>query len=496
MAAPLELGRYSLFAQLASGGMATVYLGRLNGEIGFGRTVAIKRLHPHLAREREFVTMFLDEAHLAARVRHPNVAPTLDIVTSDDELFLVLEYIQGESLGALLRFTTERREMVPVPIAVSIAIGLLNGLHAAHEATDEEGQPLGIIHRDVSPQNVLVGTDGVPRLLDFGVARAASRLAVTRTGEVKGKIPYMAPEQVAGTVSRQTDIYAAGIVLWESLAARRLFRADTEPELVTKVLAARVRPPSRYNPEVPAELDAVVLRALARAPEDRWQTAHEMAEALDAVLRPASTMRVSQWVLGLAEESLQKKAALVAVAEQGSEPRGGFTALRTSGVLPAFEAPRDVLSDPHDSLPTLANVVESYSSSSSARPLARDSSAASPSNRLALALAALALALVTVVGVVVLLGRPTPSPVVATTAAPSSTAVAASSPSIDGATPVARDTPVAAGVPSGSVPASAGSVVSVAAAASASGTRRVEGPRRPPTKRDMPGDYDNLLDTR
>ncbi|HEX7603641.1 MAG TPA: serine/threonine-protein kinase, partial [Polyangiaceae bacterium] len=172
----IQLGRYALHAEIAAGGMATVYLGRLHGAVGFGRTVAIKRLHPHLAKDPEFVSMFLDEAHLAARVQHPNVVPTLDVVTSDRELFLVLEYVRGESFSALIRAARAAGQTLPIPVVVAVVVGLLNGLHAAHEATDEQGKPLGIVHRDVSPQNVLVGADGVARVLDFGVAKAATRL--------------------------------------------------------------------------------------------------------------------------------------------------------------------------------------------------------------------------------------------------------------------------------------------------------------------------------
>src|SRR5580698_383375 len=156
---PIKLGRYSLFAKLASGGMATVYLGRMSSEVGFGRTVAIKRLHPHLASEPEFVSMFLDEARLAARIQHPNVVQTVDVVTTDGELFLVMDYVRGESLGGLLKGVCLADETVPVPIVVTCTVGFLSGLHAAHEAKDEQGRPLAIVHRDISPQNVFVGAD-------------------------------------------------------------------------------------------------------------------------------------------------------------------------------------------------------------------------------------------------------------------------------------------------------------------------------------------------
>jgi serine/threonine-protein kinase len=334
MTAPLQLGRYSLFAELASGGMATVYLGRMNGEMGFGRTVAIKRLHPHTAREPEFVSMFLDEARLAARVQHPNVVTTLDIVNSDEELFLVMEYVQGASLGALVRTAKEQGFGVPVPIAVSIAIGYLSGLHAAHEANDEEGRPLGIVHRDVSPQNVLVGTDGVARLLDFGVARAATRLTATREGQLKGKLCYMAPEQLTGEVTRQTDVYAAGVVLWEVLTGQRLFQGDTDFQILHSVTRGEIPPPSRLNPEVSPELDRIVLQAVVRDPSARWPTAQAMAHALDEATRPASSIVVGEWVQQTAGPSLRQRAELVAQAETSSNPRGLLATMRAAAHLP------------------------------------------------------------------------------------------------------------------------------------------------------------------
>src|SRR6516225_8996456 len=174
------VGRYALYVAIAAGGMATVHLGRLIGEVGFSRTVAIKRLHPQYAADPEFVSMFLDEARLAARIRHPNVVPTLDVVATKGELFLVMDYVPGESLARLSRVCREQRRPIPHRITSAVMAGALHGLHAAHEAKSERGAPLGIVHRDVSPQNVLVGADGVPRVLDFGVAKAAGRMQETR----------------------------------------------------------------------------------------------------------------------------------------------------------------------------------------------------------------------------------------------------------------------------------------------------------------------------
>ena len=177
--------------------MATVHLGRLLGTAGFSRTVAIKRLHLQYSKDPDFVSLFLDEARLAARIRHPNVASVLDVVALEGELFLVMEYIQGESLSRLLRVVVEEKTPIPIPIATGVVAGTLSGLHAAHEATSESGDPLNLVHRDVSPQNILVGVDGVPSVVDFGVAKAATRAQVTQEGELKGKLSYMSPEQVS-----------------------------------------------------------------------------------------------------------------------------------------------------------------------------------------------------------------------------------------------------------------------------------------------------------
>src|ERR1041385_2717351 len=195
---PRLIGRYALFGEIASGGMATVHFGRLVGPVGFSRTVAIKRLHPQYAKDPEFVSMFLDEARLAARIQHPNVVTTLDVVALPNEVFLVMEYVQGESLSRLVKNTTKAGERMPWGHIVSVMAGMLHGLHAAHEAKSERREPLNIVHRDVSPQNVLVGTDGVARVLDFGVAKAAMRVGSTRDNQMKGKLSYMSPEQLNG----------------------------------------------------------------------------------------------------------------------------------------------------------------------------------------------------------------------------------------------------------------------------------------------------------
>ena len=312
------LGRYAIYDEIAHGGMATVHLGRLLGPAGFARTVAIKRLHPQFAKDPEFVAMFVDEARLAARIHHPNVVPTLDVVTLAGELFLVMDYVRGEPLVRLVQTAAARGELLPQDMTVGIMVGVLRGLHAAHEATGENGEPLGIVHRDVSPQNVLVGVDGIARVLDFGVAKAAGRIQSTREGQLKGKLAYMAPEQLRGDVSRRTDVYAAGVVLWEALTGQRMFIGDNEGAVVTKVMLGCSEPPSTRTPGVSPALDAVTMRALAKDPGKRFVDAREMAHALEEAEAPATMSRIGEWVSAAAADSLTDRAKRVETIESDS----------------------------------------------------------------------------------------------------------------------------------------------------------------------------------
>jgi len=300
--------------------MAVVHFGRLAGAAGFARTVAIKRLHPHLAEDPDFLLTLVDEARMAARIQHPNVVAVLDVASTGGELLLVMEYVRGESLGRLLRAVRAADEVVPLPIVSAIVIGALRGLHAAHEAVDDTGAPLGIVHRDVSPQNILVGADGVARLIDFGIAKATGRLQTTREGVLKGKLGYMSPEQLSrvSQISRRADVYATGVVLWEAIAARPCFRTEGDAETYGLILAGAREPPSRHRAGLPRGLDEVVMKGMAVDPDRRFATALEMAEALQAVVRPAFPNEVGAWVEQTAHEALAARAAAVADIERSS----------------------------------------------------------------------------------------------------------------------------------------------------------------------------------
>ena len=313
------VGRYAIHGENASGGMATVHFGRLLGPVGFSRTVAIKRLHAQYAKDPEFVAMFLDEARLAARIQHPNVVSTLDVVALEGELLVVLEYVQGEALARLVRRQKKLGGTIHPRVVGSIVAGVLAGLHAAHEAKSERGTPLGIVHRDVSPQNVLVGADGVAKLLDFGVAKAAGRVQTTREGQIKGKLAYMAPEQLRGApVDRRTDVWSAAVVLWETLCARRLFDADNEGLLLARVLDAPIPRPSEHLADLPSAIDRVVLRGLARDPEQRYPTAKAMAAEVEEALGLASPREVGEWVAAVAGDTLARRAERVKEIESAT----------------------------------------------------------------------------------------------------------------------------------------------------------------------------------
>ncbi len=317
-----RIDRYELHAEIARGGMARVHLGRLIGPVGFSRTVAIKSLHPAYANDAEVVRMFIDEARLSSCIRHPNVVPTLDVLAMDGELFLVMEYVRGASLAKLIESAKSQKVLPPVPVVVSMMIGALSGLHAAHEALGEDGAALDIVHRDVSPQNILVGEDGVARVLDFGIAKAVSRMQATTDGQIKGKLAYMSPEQISGSeIDRRSDVFSASVVFWELLTGKKLF-GQGEPGATTyAVLNREIEPPSSLNPAVPEALDAIVMRGLSRDREARPKTARELAVALEGLKLSATANSVSEFVYAMAKEDIERGAELISAVEgTGTQP--------------------------------------------------------------------------------------------------------------------------------------------------------------------------------
>ena len=297
---PRIAGRYVIGAVIGAGGLATVHIGRDMG--AGGRIVAIKRLHPQLAREADVAATMLDEGRIVARISHPKVVSLFDTVIEATDIFLVLEYVRGESLSRVMRVARDAQVRIPPAIACRIARDMLRGLHAAHEATDERGRPLGVVHRDVSPHNVLLGADGRSRLLDFGLAKAAGQCHTTSPGQIKGKLSYMAPEHLrGGLVTRRSDLYSASIVLWEMLTLDRPFGDPKDPDTaLVELLSRETLAPSTRAPEIAEELDRVVLRGLALDPGARYPNAAEMANDLERAICVASSAHVSTWAHDLA----------------------------------------------------------------------------------------------------------------------------------------------------------------------------------------------------
>jgi hypothetical protein len=344
MQPPLIVGRYALYSEIASGGMGSVHFGRLVGAAGFSRLVAIKRMHPHLLKDRANASMFLDEARLAARIRHPNVVPIVDVVAMPDELLLVMDYVPGAPLSLLLRQAQEQGTGLPHAAAANVACAALRGLEAAHQAKDARGEPLQLVHRDVSPQNLLVGTDGGTRVIDFGVAKATGRSASTQSGQVKGKIAYMAPEQLrSDQVDARTDVFAMGVVLWEALTSRRLFQSDNEPKTMMAVLEQPVEHPSTLAPQLPVPLGDVVMRALQRDPKLRFTSAQEMAAAIEAVTTPATTTEVAAWVTHVAAPFLHQREREAARVEADDRLDDALMASHSLGAVDSLDALLDLL---------------------------------------------------------------------------------------------------------------------------------------------------------
>lgn len=279
------LGRYRVVDEIGVGGMASVHLARMDGPGGFQKWVAIKKIHPHLVEDESFVQMFFDEARVAARISHPNVATVFDIGKHDDTYWIAMEYLHGEPLRELMRRTEELGTAMPPEIACRIIADAAEGLHAAHELLGNKGDKLNLVHRDVTPHNLFVTYDGVTKVVDFGIAKFSSRMANTRVGTLKGKLAYMSPEQVQGeSIDRRTDIFALGVVLWELTTGQRLFRMESDLDTLAKVQECNVPRPSTLIRGYPIDLEKIVMKALAKNRGERFRTARELSRALQSLL--------------------------------------------------------------------------------------------------------------------------------------------------------------------------------------------------------------------
>ncbi|MDX1996492.1 MAG: TonB family protein [Thermoanaerobaculia bacterium] len=280
-----RFGQYLLLEKIGVGGMAEVWRARSQGVEGFQKTVAIKRILPHLTDSADFVTMFVDEAKLAAQLNHDNIIQIFDLGKIGDDYYMAMEYVEGENLRGILNKARDRGEPIPAAVALQIAVRLASALGYAHRKRDFEGQELGLVHRDVSPQNVLVSYEGNVKLCDFGIVKAVARTGHTQMGALKGKLQYMSPEQAWGRpVDARSDLFSVGVLLFEMLTGRRLFTGDSEMQLLEAVRDCRIQAPSDINAEIPVAVDVVVAKALAREPADRYQSADELIQALQGLL--------------------------------------------------------------------------------------------------------------------------------------------------------------------------------------------------------------------
>jgi serine/threonine protein kinase len=338
-----RLGRFQIIGRLATGGMAEVYLA-LSGELpGYRTLLVVKRILPHLASNRQFIGMFLDEARLAALLDHPNVVRIIEVGHDGEEYFLAMELVQGKPLSAVLRKAARERRPPSPALAAYIIAQAASGLGYAHALTDGEGRPLGVVHRDVSPQNVLLSFEGAVKLIDFGVARAFGRVAHTSPGGLKGKIEYMSPEQAsAEEVDHRADVFALGVVLWEVLTGRRLYRRETELATMRAILDDPIPRPSEVA-DVPAELDAVVMRALRKRRDARFASAHEMAEALERFAfsnEGFSPLQVASYMKGLfAAEFLQWRKTATAALDMEVDRGDRRPRMEAPGAEPPTQGP-------------------------------------------------------------------------------------------------------------------------------------------------------------
>ncbi|HEX8113115.1 MAG TPA: serine/threonine-protein kinase, partial [Kofleriaceae bacterium] len=274
---------YQVLAKLASGGMAEIFLARGEGVAGVERYCVLKRILRDRASDVQFVRMFLDEARLAAQLQHPNIAQVYDIGKLGDSYFFTMEYVHGETVRALLHRAVELRRQLPIGCVLTIVAGAAAGLHHAHVRVGLDGRALGIVHRDVSPSNLMVSYEGSVKLVDFGVAKASDRAYETKSGTVKGKISYLSPEQCRGKrVDRRSDLFSLGICFWEMLTAERMYRRASDFENMNAIVSEPPPPPSSRRADIPPELDELVLRLLAKDPGERCQTADEVVEAVEA----------------------------------------------------------------------------------------------------------------------------------------------------------------------------------------------------------------------
>jgi eukaryotic-like serine/threonine-protein kinase len=346
-----QVGKFSLLAEIAKGGMAEIYIALQHLPDGDDKLVVIKMLRSDLRDNREYVQMFLNEARIASRLMHPNIVQMYDLGYADGNYFIAMEYIHGENVYSIARKCHRMKKRIPLPLSLRIARLTCMGLQYAHTKADVVGRPLNIVHCDISPQNVIVSFDGEVKVLDFGVARATSSFERKESKKtVKGKLPYMSPEQVLGTpLDARTDVYATGTVLWELVTGRRRYRRAENREIFKDIIEGSAPPPNRWNPEIPGQFEAVILKSLVKNPDARFQTAEQFASALDQAARATGLESTPEDLATLMHELFGEKIEEAAKIDQALA-QGEIESLMF-GELDAQDPKRDTQATPEIETP-------------------------------------------------------------------------------------------------------------------------------------------------
>ncbi|MCX7958442.1 MAG: serine/threonine protein kinase, partial [Deltaproteobacteria bacterium] len=290
-----RFGKFEIITKIATGGMAEIFLARQVGIEGFQKLMVIKRILPHLSSDKEFVNMFLDEARMAAQLNHPNIVQIYDLGVINESYFIAMEYVDGVDLSSILKRGREIKSFLRLGWILKIISQVCEGLYYAHTLKDTNGQPLGLIHRDITPENILLSFNGNVKITDFGIARARGRSTSTTSGTLKGKFPYMSYEMVKGLeIDARSDIFSLGVVMWEMLTYRRLFKRETEVASINAILNEEIPSPKKYFKNLPDEVESIVMRALERDRDKRFQTAREIGNAIeDFIIKRRVSVRIS-----------------------------------------------------------------------------------------------------------------------------------------------------------------------------------------------------------
>jgi eukaryotic-like serine/threonine-protein kinase len=336
---PELFGPYEVYERIGVGGMATVHRAKKQGIEGFERVVALKRMLSHLADDETFIKSFVREARLASQLQHGNIIHIYDLGRVGRVYYIAMEYVRGRDLRKILKQTAYATGPMPLAMMLMLSQQLCDALDYAHSLVDENGEPLGLVHRDVSPSNILIAADGHLKIIDFGIAKATSSSLRTLSGRVKGKFAYMAPEAIQGKqLDRRTDIFAVGIVAHEMLTARPLFATKNQFDTIRKITQEEAKPPSYYNPECPPELDEIIMTALAKSPDERWQTAGAMHRALDHVAKKhglqTSSREIAEWMEWSFQQPLQSKRVEMMQKTEVERPQGKEPTLKSGPVVP------------------------------------------------------------------------------------------------------------------------------------------------------------------